>query len=190
MSMIGTNDIRPGMKLEIENEPYVVVNNEFVKPGKGQAFNRIKIRNLHTSRVIEKTFKSGEKLQQADVEETKMRLLYLEQDGAVFMNDTSFEQITVPFSVIENSRQWLKDDTLYDLIIYKGEVIDLIPPTFMELQVTETAPGVRGDTASGRVMKPASLETGAKVQIPIFINEEEVIKVDTRTAEYVSRAGN
>ena len=92
--------------------------------------------------------------------------------------------------MLKDNRQWLKDDTVYDLILYKGEVIDLIPPTFMELQVTETDPGVRGDTASGRVMKPATLETGAKVQIPIFINEEEIIKVDTRTAEYVSRAGN
>lgn len=190
MSVVGTNDIRPGMKLEIDNEPYVVVNNEFVKPGKGQAFNRIKIRNLHSSRVIEKTFKSGEKLKLADVEETKMRLLYCEPDAAVFMNDKTFDQINVSLSVLKDNRQWLKDDTVYDLILYKGEVIDLIPPTFMELQVTETDPGVRGDTASGRVMKPATLETGAKVQIPIFINEEEIIKVDTRTAEYVSRAGN
>lgn len=182
-----TNEIKPGMKVEINNEPYNVIINEFVKPGKGQAFNRIKMKNLITSRVIEKTYKSGDKLQLADVEETRMRLLYTDNDGAVFMNDDTFDQITVPFNVIENSRQWLKDDTVYDVIIYKGSVIDLIPPTFMELKIIETAPGLRGDTASGRVLKPAILETHAQVQVPIFINEGEKVKIDTRTGEYVSR---
>lgn len=190
MSQISTTDIRPGMKLKIEKEPYSVVSNEFVKPGKGQAFNRIRIKNLLTSRVVEKTYKSGEKLELADVEETKMRLLYMESDAAIFMNDTTFDQISVPMSVIKSNQQWMKDDTLYDLILYNDSVIDVIPPTFMDLQVTETAPGVRGDTASGRVLKPATLETGAKVQIPIFIEEGESIKVDTRTCEYVSRTGS
>lgn len=187
MGQATTNEIRPGMKVEMNNEPYLVVNNEFVKPGKGQAFNRIRLKNLYTSRVVEKTFKSGEKLDLADVVETQMRLLYLENDSAVFMNDESFEQVTVNFSAMRDNRQWLKEDTLYDAIVYKGEIIDIAPPTFMELKVTETTPGVRGDTASGRVLKPAVLESGAKVQIPIFINEGEVIKIDTRTGEYVSR---
>lgn len=190
MSQISTTDIRPGMKLKIENEPYSVVSNEFVKPGKGQAFNRIRIKNLLTTRVVEKTYKSGEKLELADVEETKMRLLYTEPDGAVFMNDTTFDQVTVLMSIIKTNQKWLKDDTLYDLVLYNGSVIDVMAPTFMDLQVTETAPGVRGDTASGRVLKPATLETGAKVQIPIFIEEGEMIKVDTRTCEYVSRTGS
>lgn len=187
MAQLGTNDIRPGMKLEIDNEPYTVVSNEFVKPGKGQAFNRIKIKNLLTHRVVEKTYKSGEKLALADVEETQMRLLYLEQDAAVFMDDHSFEQMSVLFSVIKENKQWLKDDTVYEIILYKGSPIDVVAPTFMELKVTETAPGVRGDTASGRVLKPALTDTGAKVQVPIFIEEGENIKVDTRTGEYVSR---
>ncbi len=187
MSQATINEVKPGMKIELDNEPYLVVSNEFVKPGKGQAFNRIKLKNFLTSRVVEKTYKSGEKLFLADIEETKRRLLYLEQDAAVFMDDKTFEQTTIPFTVIKENQKWLKDDVVYDLIFYKGNAIDLIPPTFMELEITETAPGVRGDTASGRVLKPATLETGAKIQIPIFINENEKVKVDTRTSEYVSR---
>jgi elongation factor P len=188
MSSIGTNDIRPGMKIEINNDPYLVVNIEFIKPGKGQAFNRIKLKNILTGRVVEKTYKSGDKLQTADVVESKMRLLYLETDGAVFMDDESYEQFSVPFDVVGATRNWLKEDILFDVIFYKGTIVEVIPPNFMELKITETMPGVRGDTASGRVLKPATLETGAKVQVPIFVNEEEIIKVDTRTSEYVSRA--
>lgn len=187
MTDLSTNDIKPSMKVEVDNEPYVVVSNQFVKPGKGQAFNRIRIKNLITGRTVEKTYKSMEKLTLADVEEKRMRLLYKEQDAAVFMCDETFEQISIPLSVIKENVQWLKDDTLYDLIFYKGQVIDLIPPTFMELVITESAPGVKGDTASGRVLKPATLETGAKIQVPIFVEQGETIKVDTRTAEYVSR---
>jgi elongation factor P len=187
MSELSTNDIKPSMKVEINKEPYIVVTNQFVKPGKGQAFNRIKLKNLITGRTIEKTYKSTEKLTIADVEEKRMRLLYLEQDAAVFMCDETFEQISVAFSVIKENKIWLKEDNLYDLIFYKGSAIDLIPPTFMELLITESAPGLRGDSASGRVLKPATLETGAKIQVPIFINEGEKIKVDTRTSEYVSR---
>ena len=104
------------------------------------------------------------------------------------MNDSTYDQISVPFSVLGNHKIWLKEDTLYEVIFYKGAVIDITPPTFMELKITESAPGVKGDTASGRVMKPATLESGAQIQVPIFIDEGEVIKVDTRTAEYVSRA--
>lgn len=187
MTDLSTNEIKPSMKVEIDNEPYVVVSNEFVKPGKGQAFNRIKIKNLITGRNIEKTYKSMEKVTLADVEEKRMRLLYKEQDMAVFMCDETFEQINVSLLVLKENVQWLKDDTIYDLIFYKGQVIDLLPPTFMELLITESAPGIKGDTASGRVLKPAILETGAKIQVPIFINEGDKIKVDTRTAEYVSR---
>jgi elongation factor P len=188
MSQASTNDIKPGMKVEIDKEPYNVVSNEFVKPGKGQAFNRIKLKNLITSRVVEKTYKSGEKLLLADVEETKMRLLYADNDGAVFMNDQTFDQITVPFDIIGNNKQWLKDDTLFDVVIFEDRIIDIIPPTFMDLVITQTDPGIRGDTASGRVLKPATVETGAQIQVPIFVNEGDSIKIDTRTSEYVSRS--
>lgn len=187
MVQMPTNDLRAGMKVEMNGEPYTVVSTEFVKPGKGQAFNRIKMKHLLSGRVIEKTYRTNEKLDLADVLEQKLRLIYQENDGAVFMDDNSFEQVSVSFEVIKDNQKWLKDDVVYDLIFYKGSVIDLIPPTFMELNVTETMPGVRGDTASGRVLKPATLETGAKIQIPIFIEEGETIKVDTRTSEYVSR---
>jgi elongation factor P len=187
MSQASTNEIKAGMKVEIDNNPYLVISNEFVKPGKGQAFNRIRVKNYLTSKVLEKTYKSGEKLDLADIEETKKRLLYVEHDNAIFMDDNTFEQLSVSFDVLKDNKKWLKEDTLFDLVLYKGEVIDLLPPTFMELKIISTMPGARGDTASGRVLKPATLETGAEIQVPIFVNEEDTIKVDTRTSEYVSR---
>ncbi len=186
MSQVSTNEFKQGMRVEVDGEPYTIVANEFVKPGKGQPFNRVKLKHLKTDRVVERTFKSGEKLDVADVEDRKLRLLYNEQDGAVFMDDNTFDQITVPFTLIGNKKQWLKEEILYDLVFYKGEVIDVTPPTFMELTITETTTGLRGDT-SGRVLKPAMTDTGAKVQVPIFIDQGEKIKVDTRTGEYVSR---
>ena len=188
MAQVSTNEFRSGLKLEIDGQPYLIVNNEFVKPGKGQAFSRVKLKNLLNGRVLERTFKSGDKAEVADILETQMRLLYQEQDGIVFMDDTTFEQIKIPFENIGDTKRWMMEDLVYEILLYKGEPVSVEPPTFMKLKVTETDPGARGDTASGRVLKPALLETGAKVQIPIFIEEGEVVKVDTRTGEYVSRA--
>ena len=188
MAQIVTNEFKPGVKLEIDGQPYVMVSNQFVKPGKGNAINRTKLKNLITGRVLERTYKSGEKVELADVFETEMRLLYTDTDGAVFMDDKTFEQHTIPFASIDDVKQWLKDDILYKIIFFKGEAITVEPPTFMDLEITETDPGVRGDTASGRVMKPAVTETGANVQVPIFIDQGEILKIDTRTGEYVSRA--
>lgn len=184
---VSTNEFKAGLKVDVEGQPYTIVTNEFVKPGKAQPFNRVKLKHLMTGRVIERTFKSGEKLDLADVEETNMRLLYKEANGGVFMDDNSFEQITIPLSVIGDVEQWLKDDQMYGILIYNGTPIAIEAPTFIEVKIVETSPGVRGDTASGRVMKPATVETGAKVQIPIFIDEGEIVKFDTRTGEYVSR---
>jgi len=186
MAQVSTNEFRGGMKLEYEGEPYVIVSNEFVKPGKGQPFNRVKLKHLLTGRVVERTFKSGERVDLADVEESKMRLLYQEGKDYVFMDEKTYDQHTVPGSVIGDKCVWCMEDIEYDLVFYKGEIIDVTPPTFMEMVITETAPGLRGDT-SGRVLKPAVTETGAKIQVPIFVNEGEKIKVDTRTGEYVSR---
>lgn len=186
MAQISTNEFKAGVKVEVDGEPYTIVSNDFVKPGKGQPFNRVKLKHLKTSRVIERTFKSGEKLDLADVEESKMRMLYKEPDAVVFMDDQSFEQITIPLKMLGDREQWLMEEILYDIVFYKGEPIDVSPPTFMEMKIVETAPGLRGDT-SGRVLKPALTESGAKVQVPIFIEEGEKIKVDTRTGEYVSR---
>jgi elongation factor P len=187
MAQVTTTDLRAGMKVELDNDPYLIISNQFVKPGKGQAFNRVKIKNLMSGRVIEKTYKSGDKLDIADVVETKMRLLYTEQEDAIFMDDLTFEQTQVPLSSIGDSSLWLQEDILYEVIFFKEQIIDVIPPTFLELLITETEPGIKGDTASGRVLKAAKVETGAKVQVPIFVNEGEKIKVDTRTGDYVSR---
>lgn len=185
---VTTNEIRAGMKVEVDKEPYLIIGNEFVKPGKGQAFNRIKMKNMITSRVVEKTYKSGDKLDLADIEEASMRFLYKESDGAVFMDEKSFEQTTIANELIGDNQVWLMEEVIYQVIFYKGRVIELVPPTFLEMTITETSPGVRGDTASGRVLKPATTETGAKIQVPIFVEEGEKVKVDTRTGAYVSRA--
>jgi elongation factor P len=185
-----TSEIRGGFKIIVEDQPYIVINNEFFKPGKGQAINRIKMKHLLTGRVIERTFKSGEKFDVADVSESAMRLLYKESDGVVFMDEKTFEQIKISFENIGDTAQWLLDDYLYNVIFYNGSPVNVEAPIFMEMKITETAPGVRGDTASGRVMKPALLESGAKIQVPIFVEEGEKIKVDTRTGEYVSRVSS
>lgn len=187
MAQVSTNEFKSGMKVECEGQPYTIVSNEFVKPGKGQAFNRVRLKHLLSGRVIERTFKSGDKLDLADVVETQMRMLYKEADGVVFMDETTFEQTTIPKASLGDNERWLIEDMMYDILIYNGNPVSVEPPTFMELRITETAPGDRGNTASGRVLKPATLETGAVVQVPIFIVEGEKIKVDTRTGEYVSR---
>lgn len=187
MAQISTNEFKSGLKVEVDKEPYAIVSNEFVKPGKGQPFNRVKLKNLLSGRVIERTFKSGDRLDVADIEENKMRMVYKEQDGVVFMDDQSYEQINIALSVIGDTAQWLMEEVLYNVVFYKGQPIEVTPPTFMEMKVVETAPGVRGDTASGRVLKPAITESGSKIQVPIFVEEGDKVKVDTRTGEYVSR---
>lgn len=187
MGQIGSNDCKAGMKLDIDGQPYLVISIQLVKPGKGQAFCRVKIKNLYNSRVIEKTFKSSEKLNLADVQEIQMRLLYCETDEAFFMDEKNYEQYNIPFKNIGETKKWLLDDCLYDLIFYKGDVISVEAPTFLEMKVKQTDPGHRGDTAAGRVLKPATMENGAEVQVPIFIGEGELLKIDTRKGEYVSR---
>lgn len=186
MAQVNTNEFRGGLKVEVDGEPYTMVTVEFVKPGKGQPFSRVKLKHLMSGRVIERTYKSGEKLDLADVEENKLRMLYKDTDNAVFMDDNSYEQISVPLSLIGDKTPWLMEEIVYSIVFYKGQPIDVIPPTFMEMNITETAPGLRGDT-SGRVLKPATTETGAKIQVPIFVEEGDKIKIDTRTGEYVSR---
>lgn len=190
MVRVSTSEFRVGLRIEVDGQPYLILQNDFVKPGKGQAFNRIKIKNFLTGRVIEKTFKSGESVETADVREQQMRLLYTDQEGATFMDDETFEQETIFWEKIENVRSWLLEDIIYTIVRYNDAVISVEPPIFMELTIAETAPGVRGDTASGRVMKPAVTNTGAKIMVPIFIDEGEVVKVDTRTGSYESRVSN
>lgn len=187
MAQVSTNEFRSGMKVEVEGQPYTIVTNEFVKPGKGQAFNRVRLKHLINQRTIERTFKSGDKIDVADVVENKMRMLYKEADGVVFMDEANYEQIKIPLDSIGETQQWLLDDHLYEIIFYKGAPVTVEPPTFMEMRITETNPGDRGNTASGRVLKPAIVESGAKIQVPIFVEQDEIIKIDTRTGEYVSR---
>lgn len=186
MAQVGTNEFKAGLKVEIDREPYTIVGVEFVKPGKGQPFTRTKLKHLMTGRVVERTFKSGERLDLADVSESKMRMVYKEQDGVVFMDDVSYEQIHIPLAILKDNEQWLMEEIAYGVVFYKGVPIEVTPPTFMEMKITETAPGVRGDT-SGRVLKAAVTESGAKVQVPIFVEEGDKVKIDTRTGEYVSR---
>lgn len=188
MAQVSTNEFKGGLRVEVDGQPYVIVSNQFVKPGKGGAFNRVKLKHLITGRTLEKTFKSGTKVDVADAFETEMRMLYTDVDGAVFMDDNTFEQTTVPHANLGDAEKWLQEDLVYTIVFYQGQAVLVTPPTFMNLKITQTDPGARGDTASGRVLKPATVETGAEVQVPIFIEQDEVIKVDTRTGEYVSRA--
>ena len=190
MAQVSTTELKGGMKVEMDNQPYTVIYCQFVKPGKGQAFSRTRIKNLLTGRVTEKTFRSNEKLELADVEETEMRMLYKDGDQVVFMDDKTFDQINISLKQIGDTEQWLMEDLLYSIIFYNGTPINIDPPMFMDLVVTESDPGVKGDSASGRVMKPAVTDSGAELSIPSFIDQGEKIKVDTRTGEYVSRSGS
>lgn len=187
MAQVSTNEFKAGLKVEVDGEPYLLVSNEFCKPGKGQPFNRVKLKHMISGRVIERTYKSGERVDLADVEEHKMRLLYCEPNGAVFMHDETFEQLTLPFAIIGEKKQWLLEETLYDIVIYKGQPVSIETPTFLEMTIAETAPGLRGDS-SGRALKPGTTETGAKVQIPLFVDEGDKIKIDTRDGSYVCKA--
>jgi elongation factor P len=187
MSSYNTNEFRAGLKILLDNDPYAIVENEFVKPGKGQAFNRVKIRNLKTGRVIERTFKSGESVDAADVVDSDMQYLYNDGDFWHFMVPETFEQYAASKSVVGEGAIWLKDGDVCIITLWNNVPLLVTPPAHVELKVVETDPGVRGDTATGG-QKPAKLETGAVVRVPLFINQGEVIRVDTRSGAYISRA--
>jgi len=186
MASYSTSEIRAGMKVILDGDPYAIVDNEFVKPGKGQAFNRIKVRNLKTGRTIERTFKSGDMLEAADVMDVEMQYLYSDGDFFHFMVPENFEQYAAGKDIVGESAQWLKDGMICIVTLWNNVPLVVTPPAHVELKIVETDPGVRGDTATGG-QKPAKLETGAVVRVPLFINEGEVIRVDTRTSEYISR---
>ncbi|HKE43762.1 MAG TPA: elongation factor P [Steroidobacteraceae bacterium] len=187
MSSYNTNEFRSGLKILLDNDPYAIVENEFVKPGKGQAFNRVKIRNLKTGRVIERTFKSGESVDAADVVDAEMQYLYNDGDFWHFMVPESFEQYAASKATVGEGAIWLKDGDVCIITLWNNVPLVVTPPAHVELKVIETDPGVRGDTATGG-QKPAKLQTGAVVRVPLFINEGEVIRVDTRSGAYISRA--
>lgn len=186
MASYSTNEFRGGLKIMLDGNPCAIIENEFVKPGKGQAFNRVKIRNLLSGRVLEKTFKSGESVEAADVMDTEMQYLYTDGEFWYFMDPTSFEQVGAAEAAIGDNAKWLKEQDMCEVTLWNGDPIVITPPNFVEMKVTETDPGVRGDTSGGGG-KPATLESGAVVRVPLFLEEGTVIRVDTRTGEYVSR---
>ena len=186
MGNYSTNEFRSGLRIIIDGDPFIIVENEFVKPGKGQAFNRVNIRNLKTGKIVDKTFKSGESVEAADVLDTEMQFLYSDGEYWYFMTLDTYEQFTADEESIADARKWLTDQDMCQVTLWNNRPLIIGPPNFVELEVIETEPGVRGDTASGGV-KPATLTTGAVVRVPLFVEQGEVIKVDTRSGEYVSR---
>lgn len=188
MASYSTNEFKSGLKVMLDGDPCSILENEYVKPGKGQAFNRVKMRNLKTGRVWERTFKSGEKLDGADVMDYDMEYLYTDGEFYHFMaTDGSFEQYPAHPDAVGDVKNWLKEQEKYEVTLYNGSPISVTPPNFIELEVVETDPGLKGDTAQGG-SKPATLSTGAVVRVPLFINIGEVLRIDTRTGDYVSRA--
>ena len=186
MATYSTNEFKAGLKIILDGDPYSIVENEFVKPGKGQAFNRVRVRNLKTARVVEKTFKSGESVEAADVFEKDMQYLYKDGDFCHFMDMETFEQLPTDAAAVGDAGKWLKEEDVCTLTLWNGVPLSVTPPNFVELAIAQTDPGVRGDTSGGGI-KPATLETGAVVRVPLFLNANEVIRVDTRSGEYVSR---
>ena len=184
--MYETSDIKKGLKVELDGNPYSIVEFQFVKPGKGQAFTRVKYRNLKTGRVVELTMKSTDSLEAADVVDTDMEFLYSDGEFWHFMHPDTHEQIAADKNAMADAAKWLKGNEMCIVTLWNGAPLVVAPPSFVELLITETDPGVKGDTA-GSGGKPAKLETGATVRVPLFVPQGEKIKVDTRTGEYVGR---
>lgn len=171
----------------LDGDPYTIVENILVKPGKGQAFSRVKIRNLKTGRVVDKTFKSGDSVDAADVMEVDMQYLYADGEDWHFMDQNTFEQHAANKVAVGDAALWLKEQDICVVTLYNGAPLSIQPPNFVELKIVETDPGLKGDTATGGI-KPAYLETGAMVRVPLFVDQGESIRIDTRSGEYVSRA--
>ena len=186
MASYGLNDVKNGLKILVDGDPYTIVDADFIKPGKGQAFTRIKIRNLKNGRVVEKTLKANETVEGADVIDTDMQFLYSDGEFWHFMEPDTFEQHQADKTAVGDAAQWLKGEEDCMVTLWNGAPLSVTPPNFVELKITETDPGVRGDTSGGGG-KPATLETGAVVRVPLFVDQDEMIKVDTRSGEYVGR---
>jgi elongation factor P len=186
MASYSTNEFRSGLRIIIDNDPCIIVENEFVKPGKGQAFNRVRIKNLKTGKTVDKTFKSGESVEAADVVDTDMQYLYTDGEFWHFMVPDTFEQYAADADVVGDARNWISDGDVCLVTLWNNSPLIVEPPNFVELEIVETDPGIKGDTASGGV-KPATLSTGAVVRVPLFVDQNETVRVDTRSREYVSR---
>ena len=186
MSSYSTNQFRAGLRIIIDADPCIIVENEFVKPGKGQAFNRVRIKNLKTGKIVDKTFKSGEVVEAADVVDTDMQYLYTDGEFWHFMETETYEQYAANENAVGDAKKWLIEQDICQITLWNNEPLTIAAPNFVELEIAETEPGVRGDTASGGV-KPATLSTGAIVRVPLFVEQGELIEVDTRSSEYVGR---
>jgi len=187
MASYSTNEFRGGLRIMLAGDPYVIVENELVKPGKGQTFNRVRVRNLKTGRVVEKTFKSGESVKAADVHETRLQYLYNDGEFWYFMDPGSYEQLSADAATMGEAVNWIKEQDMCNVTLWNGSPLNIEPPNFVVLRITETDPGLKGDTSGGGG-KPATLETEAVVRVPLFVQSGERIKVDTRSGEYVARA--
>ncbi len=185
--MILAGDLRPGMKIELDGTPFVVTDYQWVKPGKGGAFNRTKLRNMRTGSIVERTFRTEEKVERAELEERRAQFLYRSDDEYHFMDTETYEQFFLPEDQLGDARDYLKEEMVVTIVSHRGSPLTVEVPTFVELAVAKTDPGVRGDTASGG-SKPATLETGAVIQVPLFINVGDRLRVDTRTGTYIERA--
>lgn len=186
MANFSTSEFKPGLKVMFEGDPCSILENEFVKPGKGQAFNRVRLRNLRSGRVWERTFKSGESLEGADVVDRTMQYLYSDGEFWYFMEPDTFEQHQADAKAVGESYLWLKDQDSCEVTLYNGSPLAVASANFVELEIVETDPGLKGDTAQGGT-KPAKLSTGAVVKVPLFVTIGEVVRVDTRTGEYQNR---
>ena len=187
MANYSTNDFRSGLKVMLDGDPCSILENEYVKPGKGQAFNRVRLRNLKSGRVWERTFKSGESLEGADVVDVDLQYLYNDGEFWHFMDEQTFDQHQAEKTAVGEAAQWLREQDICVVTLYNGSPLAVTPPNHVELEIVETDPGLRGDTAQGG-NKPATLSTGAVVKVPLFLEIGDVVKVDTRNAEYLGRA--
>jgi elongation factor P len=185
---VDTSQFRNGLKIVLDGQPFQMVFFQHVKPGKGGAFVRTRLKNLLNGRALERTFRSGERVEEADVEQKKMQYLYLDGDNLIFMDQQTYDQLPFGADVVGGARSFLKENLEVEVLFWNGKPINIELPAFVELRVTQCDPGVKGDTASGAT-KPATLETGAAVNVPLFIKEGEIIRVDTRSGQYVERVG-
>jgi elongation factor P len=186
--MISAGDLRKGSKILYKGEPYIVIDFQWTKPGKGGAYIRTKMKNMITGLTLEDTFRSAEKLPIPDLQYREMQYLYSENGHYHFLDQESYEQISLSEKQIEDVKKYLKGELIYTILYFSEKPISVNPPLFVKLEVTETQPGVRGDTAQGGATKPATMETGLVLQVPLFVNEGDIIKIDTRDGSYIERA--
>jgi elongation factor P len=188
-AVLTAGELRKGVKLEIDGDPYLIVDFEFVKPGKGQALYRCRLKNMISGSQFDRTYRSGEKFNAADLEEQEMQYLYNDGEHYHFMNMSSYEQIEIPAEAVAETSNLLMENLIVNVLLFQGRPIGLTLPNFVDLKIVKSDPGIKGDTASGST-KPATLSTGHVIQVPLFVEEGETVRIDTRTGQYVERVKN